>query len=88
MSAEPAPVPDVSLAEPTVPPVDGAHTIDSQQAEHAISKDSNQPPAGEEQALESHEVIELQAFSERKAWIEEKIKVIPAITGVSCLLNL
>ena len=29
----------------------------------------------EEQALESHEVIELQTFSERKAWIEEKIKV-------------
>lgn len=28
-----------------------------------------------EQALESHEVIELQTFSERKAWIEEKIKV-------------
>jgi hypothetical protein len=34
----------------------------------------------EEQALESHEVIELQTFSERKAWIEEKIKVnYPAI---------
>lgn len=30
---------------------------------------------GEEQALESHEVIELQTFSERKTWIEEKIKV-------------
>lgn len=29
----------------------------------------------EEQALETHEVIELQTFSERKAWIEEKIKV-------------
>ena len=30
---------------------------------------------GEEESLEWHEVIELQAFSERKAWIEEKIKV-------------
>ena len=30
---------------------------------------------GEEETLEWHEVIELQAFSERKAWIEEKIKV-------------
>jgi hypothetical protein len=29
----------------------------------------------EEQSLETHEVIELQAFSERKAWIEDKIKV-------------
>jgi len=28
-----------------------------------------------EQALESHEVMELQAFSERKEWIMEKIKV-------------
>lgn len=29
-----------------------------------------------EQALESHEVIELQAFSERKVWVGEKIKVL------------
>jgi hypothetical protein len=35
----------------------------------------NSPHDGEEEALESHEVIELQKFSERKAWIEEKIKV-------------
>jgi hypothetical protein len=30
---------------------------------------------GEEQALETHEVVELQAFSERKDWIRERIKV-------------
>lgn len=30
---------------------------------------------GEEHALDSHEVIELQAFSERKDWIMDKIKV-------------
>lgn len=30
---------------------------------------------GEEQALDSNEVLELQAFSERKEWIVEKIKV-------------
>lgn len=29
----------------------------------------------DDKALEWHEVIELQAFSERKAWIEEKITV-------------
>jgi hypothetical protein len=29
----------------------------------------------EEEALESHEVIELQAFSEKKPWIEERIRV-------------
>jgi hypothetical protein len=31
--------------------------------------------SGEEQALEWHEVIELQEFSKRKAWIEDKTKV-------------
>lgn len=40
-------------------------------------------PSGEEQALETHEVIELQSFSERKAWIEEKIKV----SNLSCMTH-
>lgn len=47
-------------------------------------------PDVEEQALESHEVIELQTFSERKAWIEQKIKVIqtssPCNSDVYCYL--
>ena len=33
------------------------------------------PNETENETLESHQVIELQEFSERKAWIEEKIKV-------------
>jgi hypothetical protein len=33
----------------------------------------------EEQALETHEVIELQLFIERKVWIEEKIEVLHAL---------
>ena len=37
--------------------------------------DESIPVEREDQSLESHEVIELQTFSERKAWIEEKIKV-------------
>ena len=37
-----------------------------------------------EQALESHEIIELQAFSERKVWIGEKIKV-RVTDPISCL---
>ena len=60
------------------------------QAQHQIASQSSRPTANtlpitrtesskstdsEEQALEWHEVIELQAFSERKVWIEEKIKV-------------
>ena len=43
------------------------------------SKRNNDPQVGEEQPLESHEVIELQKFSERKAWIEEKIRVLDSL---------
>ena len=47
----------------------------------AISSDNNIVlSGGEQQALESHEVVELQTFSERKAWIEDKIKVGAFIT--------
>lgn len=45
----------------------------------------------DEQALEWHEVIELQEFSERKAWIEEKTKVSDALVTtylVPYVLNL
>jgi hypothetical protein len=45
----------------------------SLEGSETISSDNNSE--GEQQALESHEVIELQTFSERKAWIEDKIKV-------------
>jgi hypothetical protein len=51
-------------------PVSGIPSVS--QTESTSSTNEN---GGEEQALESHEVIELQTFSERKAWIEEKIKV-------------
>jgi hypothetical protein len=44
-------------------------------SEAILSDNSTVSRGGEEQALESHEVIELQTFSERKAWIEDKIKV-------------
>lgn len=44
------------------------------QEQHGLHAAHPESPSGEEQALESHEVIELQSFSERKAWIEEKIK--------------
>ncbi|KAG1773951.1 hypothetical protein EDD22DRAFT_946814 [Suillus occidentalis] len=41
----------------------------------------------EEQALEIHEVIELQAFSERKAWIEDKIKFLEALPPIEVFLQ-
>lgn len=50
---------------------------DSQDGSDAVVEITPRSPRtpGEEETLEWHEVIELQAFSERKAWIEEKIKV-------------
>ena len=50
--------------------------LGSLEVSEAISSDNSIVlSGGEQQALESHEVIELQTFSERKAWIEDKIKV-------------
>ncbi|KAF8665600.1 hypothetical protein AX16_000057 [Volvariella volvacea WC 439] len=43
---------------------------------------------GEEQALETHEVIELQTFSERKAWIEEKIKFLEAMPPIEVFVGM
>ncbi|RDB23195.1 hypothetical protein Hypma_009619 [Hypsizygus marmoreus] len=46
------------------------------------------PATGEEQALESHEVIELQTFSERKAWIEQKIKLLEKMPPIEVFVGL
>jgi hypothetical protein len=43
------------------------------QSQNAASDENSEQNS--EQPLESHEVIELQAFSERKEWIGEKIEV-------------
>ncbi|KZT74562.1 hypothetical protein DAEQUDRAFT_720743 [Daedalea quercina L-15889] len=42
----------------------------------------------DEQALEWHEVIELQAFSERKAWIEGKIKFLESLPPIEVFAGL
>lgn len=60
----------------TVPVLVNKEQLASLEVSEAISSDNNIVSSeGEQQALESHEVIELQTFSERKAWIEDKIKV-------------
>lgn len=46
-----------------------------QQIQDTTMETAGQKKQGEEEALESHEVIELQAFSEKKPWIEERIRV-------------
>ncbi|THH33803.1 hypothetical protein EUX98_g442 [Antrodiella citrinella] len=49
--------------------------IDNHTPEQAVGDtDEVHKSDGEEQPLEWHEVIELQAFSDRKVWIEEKTK--------------
>lgn len=67
--------PDVPESSGTVvAPVHDDTTPPHDQNQRASTPNAN-PSPGEEQALELHEVIELQTFSERKAWIEKKIKV-------------
>lgn len=68
-------------------PIEAAGTLDqpnlatseallTQPTSHGSDAAENTPSGhGEEQALESHEVVELQAFGERKDWIVAKTKV-------------
>jgi hypothetical protein len=79
---------EATAEDPAPPQVEEAGPLDlmnydSMEALLAPHHHPPQNPASEEtpeqrsgeQALESHEVMELQAFSERKEWIMEKIKV-------------
>ncbi|KAF7313589.1 Growth arrest-specific 2-like [Mycena chlorophos] len=50
---------------------------------------TNTPPdGGDEQALDWKEVIELKAFSERKFWIEEKIKVLEQMPPIEVFVGM
>lgn len=77
MSSEavPIPVPSSNTTSGMPPPVVSQQALTGSENKDAHSDQIRNPHNSEEEALESHEVIELQAFSERKAWIEEKIKV-------------
>ncbi|PFH52651.1 hypothetical protein AMATHDRAFT_46193 [Amanita thiersii Skay4041] len=76
---------------------DGSSGTAVQLTEHQIMISGNPPDGsrttkvpleGEEQALESHEVIELQTFSERKAWIEEKIRFLERMPPIEVFVGL
>ncbi|OCH93570.1 hypothetical protein OBBRIDRAFT_749253 [Obba rivulosa] len=56
----------------------------------SMRNDANDTSAhdNDEEALEWHEVIELQTFSERKAWIEEKIKFLEQLPPVGVFVGL
>jgi hypothetical protein len=69
----------------------GTPSLDQQQAFAGSELELTQPQVPqneEEQALEIHEVIELQAFSERKAWIEDKIKFLEALPPIEVFVGL
>jgi hypothetical protein len=78
---------EATAEDPTPPPAEGAGPLDHNNYESlenllAGRRSPSPNPGSEEnseqngeQALESHEVMELQAFSERKEWIIDKIKV-------------
>lgn len=63
--ASPPPSPPVSVSQLTFTGIESSD----------VTQRALDPNDTEKETLESHEVIELQAFSERKAWIEEKIRV-------------
>jgi len=78
---------EASAEDPTPPQVEEAGPLDlmnhdsikavlapHQHPPQIPGSEETSEPSGE-QPLESHEVMELQAFSERKEWIMEKIKV-------------
>ncbi|KAG0705411.1 hypothetical protein DFH29DRAFT_276372 [Suillus ampliporus] len=67
----------------------GTLRLDQQQAFSGSDSEPTQVSQNEEeQALETHEVIELQAFSERKAWIEDKIKFLVALPPIEVFVGL
>lgn len=79
--------PDTSVAE--APGVVPSSTLEcTPDVSPPSTTQPSTPPEGEEQALESHEVIELQTFSERKAWIEEKIKFLEKMPPIEVFVGL
>ncbi|KAJ4472220.1 hypothetical protein J3R30DRAFT_3298867 [Lentinula aciculospora] len=49
---------------------------------------TNARSGGDEEGLESHQIIELQSFSERRAWIEEKIKFLGKMPPIEVFVGL
>ncbi|KAK7049694.1 hypothetical protein VNI00_005725 [Paramarasmius palmivorus] len=57
-------------------------------SEQNMSSEAPRSPTKGEETLESHEVIELQTFSERKAWIEEKIRLLEQMPPIEVFVGL
>ncbi|KAF9563735.1 hypothetical protein CPC08DRAFT_705858 [Agrocybe pediades] len=81
--------PTPGLADPTVARVEAATVVEQlSEAQSQAVSEADAPPKTDEQALESHEVIELQTFSERKSWIEAKIKFLESLPPVEVFVGL
>ncbi|KAI5894093.1 uncharacterized protein SCHCODRAFT_02623709 [Schizophyllum commune H4-8] len=82
------------MSQPEIPSPSGEPAARSEQlppppGDAAAAGDRPQQAVdGEEQALESHEVIELQSFSVKKAWIEEKTKFLEQLPSIDVFVGL
>ncbi|KAI6004062.1 hypothetical protein EDD15DRAFT_2385150 [Pisolithus albus] len=75
------------IASGTLTLVTPHQAFNGSEVSDALSGDACNPHVSEE-SLESHEVIELQTFSERKAWIEEKIKFLESLPPVEVFVGI
>ncbi|PIL36723.1 transporter [Ganoderma sinense ZZ0214-1] len=83
--------PDAPTASPSHPDTENAGVRDILAiADEVLSLERKHAPEKTEmdEALEWHEVIELQAFSERRAWIEEKIKFLEQLPPIEVFVGL
>ncbi|KAI6034072.1 hypothetical protein BKA83DRAFT_4184535 [Pisolithus microcarpus] len=80
--------PTNDIASGTLPLLISHQAFDGSEVSDVHSGDACNPQVSEEESLESHEVIELQTFSERKAWIEEKIKFLESLPPVEVFVGI
>ncbi|KAH9973031.1 hypothetical protein BGW80DRAFT_1459355 [Lactifluus volemus] len=88
---------EATAEDPTPPPAEGAGPlshINYESLENLLVARPPNPGSEEnserngEQPLESHEVMELQAFSERKEWIIDKIKLLEGMPPIELFTDL
>ncbi|EGO01684.1 hypothetical protein SERLA73DRAFT_158900 [Serpula lacrymans var. lacrymans S7.3] len=79
--------PDPAPGTPAQPVDDAARNV-SDDVDAGARESTKPTKEKEEQALESHEVIELQTFSERKAWIEEKIQFLEKMPPIEVFVGI
>ncbi|KAI0248689.1 hypothetical protein BJV78DRAFT_1233619 [Lactifluus subvellereus] len=88
---------EATTEDPSPPPAEGAGPLSHMNYETLLAShrspspnpgSEETPEQNGEQALESHEVMELQAFSERKEWIVDKIKLLEGMPPIELFADL